>query len=113
MRGAVWFSAESSARWQDGEFSWPSQDRRLGWPWQSRPALASSLRWLFNEGTSVDTETWSAAAVQAKVCNASEPLAVPTEGVGWWQHTTPTAEVDNRSLILFDRGTLLRDGRRV
>jgi redox-sensitive bicupin YhaK (pirin superfamily) len=37
-------------------------------------------------------------------CNASEPLAVPTEGVGWWPHATPPAEVDNRSLVLFDRG---------
>src|SRR6187401_2728550 len=37
-------------------------------------------------------------------CNASEPLAVPTEGVGWWPHATPAAEVDNRSLVLFDRG---------
>jgi hypothetical protein len=37
-------------------------------------------------------------------CDASEPLAVPTEGVDWWSHTTPRPEVDNRSLILFDRG---------
>jgi quercetin 2,3-dioxygenase len=37
-------------------------------------------------------------------CNASEPLAVPTENVGWWPHTTPAAEVENRSLVLFDRG---------
>jgi quercetin 2,3-dioxygenase len=39
-----------------------------------------------------------------KFCNASEPLAVPTEGVGWWPHATPPAEVDNRSLVLFDSG---------
>jgi redox-sensitive bicupin YhaK (pirin superfamily) len=37
-------------------------------------------------------------------CNASKPLAVPTEGVGWWSHDTPPSEVDNRSLVLFDRG---------
>src|SRR5262249_49221197 len=37
-------------------------------------------------------------------CNASEPLAVPTEGVGWWRHAMPPAEVANRSLVLFDRG---------
>jgi len=37
-------------------------------------------------------------------CNASEPLAVPTEGVGWWPHHPPSASVDNRSLVLFDRG---------
>ena len=39
-----------------------------------------------------------------KFCNASEPFAVPTEGVGWWQHTPPPSEVQNRSLVLFDRG---------
>ena len=29
---------------------------------------------------------------------------MPTEGVGWWPHATPPAEVDNRALVLFDRG---------
>jgi redox-sensitive bicupin YhaK (pirin superfamily) len=38
-----------------------------------------------------------------KFCNASEPLAVPTESVRWLD-TTPPTEADNRSLILFDRG---------
>ena len=38
-----------------------------------------------------------------KFCNASAPLAVPTEGVGWLE-TTPPTEADNRSLVLFDRG---------
>jgi redox-sensitive bicupin YhaK (pirin superfamily) len=38
-----------------------------------------------------------------KFCNASEPLAVPTEPVGWLD-TTPPSAADNRSLILFDRG---------
>jgi len=37
-------------------------------------------------------------------CNASEPLAVPTEGVGWWPHEKPPSEVDDRQLVLFDRG---------
>jgi redox-sensitive bicupin YhaK (pirin superfamily) len=37
-------------------------------------------------------------------CNASAPLDVPTEGVGWWGHQTPPSEVQNRSLVLFDRG---------
>src|SRR5437016_3956159 len=37
-------------------------------------------------------------------CNASEPLAVPTEGVGWWPHHVPPSTVGNRSLVLFDRG---------
>src|SRR2546423_15696020 len=35
--------------------------------------------------------------------NASGPLAVPTEAVGWADPTAP-AEADNRSLVLFDRG---------
>lgn len=38
-----------------------------------------------------------------KFCNASAPLAVPTEGVGW-SDTTPPAEAENRSLVLFDSG---------
>jgi len=38
-----------------------------------------------------------------KFCNASGPLAVPTEGVKWLD-TAPPVEADNRSLILFDRG---------
>jgi len=37
-------------------------------------------------------------------CNASAPLAVPTEATGWWTHDLPPSEVDNRSLVLFDRG---------
>jgi len=42
-------------------------------------------------------------AGSGKFCNASGPLAVPTEGVGWLD-TTPPAEADNRSLVLFDSG---------
>jgi redox-sensitive bicupin YhaK (pirin superfamily) len=38
-----------------------------------------------------------------KFCNASGPLAVPTEAVKWLD-TTPPVEADNRSLVLFDRG---------
>jgi len=38
-----------------------------------------------------------------KFCNASGPLAVPTEGVKW-ADITPPSEADNRSLILFDSG---------
>jgi len=38
-----------------------------------------------------------------KFCNASEPLAVPTEAAQW-DDTTPPAEADNRTLVLFDRG---------
>ena len=38
-----------------------------------------------------------------KFCNASGPLAVPTEGVGW-ADTAPPTEADNRSLVLFDNG---------
>jgi redox-sensitive bicupin YhaK (pirin superfamily) len=36
-------------------------------------------------------------------CNASGPLTVPTESVGWLD-TAPPAEAENRSLVLFDRG---------
>jgi redox-sensitive bicupin YhaK (pirin superfamily) len=43
-------------------------------------------------------------AGSGKFCNASAPLAVPTEGVGWSDITAPPAEADNRSLVLFDRG---------
>jgi len=42
-------------------------------------------------------------AGSGKFCNASGPLAVPTEGVGWSDTSAPE-EVDNRSLVLFDRG---------
>ena len=38
-----------------------------------------------------------------KFCNASGPLAVPTEGIGWLD-TAPPKEADNRSLVLFDHG---------
>ncbi len=38
-----------------------------------------------------------------RFCNASDPLAVPTEGVGW-ADTSVTEEADNRSLVLFDTG---------
>jgi redox-sensitive bicupin YhaK (pirin superfamily) len=38
-----------------------------------------------------------------KFCNASGPLAVPTEGVGW-ADDKPPSDAGNRSLILFDRG---------
>jgi len=42
-------------------------------------------------------------AGSGKFCNASGPLAVPTEAVGWWD-TTPPTEAENRSLVLFGRG---------
>jgi len=42
-------------------------------------------------------------AGSGKFCNASGPLAVPTEGVGW-SDAPPSEEVDNRSLVLFDSG---------
>jgi redox-sensitive bicupin YhaK (pirin superfamily) len=38
-----------------------------------------------------------------KFCNASAPLAVPTEPAGW-ADTAPHAEADNGTLVLFDRG---------
>jgi len=54
----------------------------------------------------VETKSHAFAYVFAgsgKFCNASGPLAVPTEGVGW-ADTTLASEADNRSLVLFDRG---------
>ena len=42
-------------------------------------------------------------AGKGKFCNASGPLAVPTEGIKWLD-TAPPAEADNCSLVLFDRG---------
>jgi quercetin 2,3-dioxygenase len=38
-----------------------------------------------------------------KFCNASGPLAVPTESVGWLD-TAPPKHAEDRSLVLFDRG---------
>ncbi len=54
----------------------------------------------------VETTRHSFAYVFAgggKFCNASGPLEVPTEPVGW-ADTRPPSEAGNRSLILFDRG---------
>ena len=38
-----------------------------------------------------------------KFCNASGPLAVPTEAAGW-ADAKPPASADNRSLVVFERG---------
>lgn len=54
----------------------------------------------------VETKSHAFAYVfggSGKFCNASAPLAVPTEPVGWLD-TTPPADAANRSLVLFDRG---------
>jgi quercetin 2,3-dioxygenase len=42
-------------------------------------------------------------AGSGQFCNASAPLAVPTEGVGWADTTLPS-EAGDRSLVLFDAG---------
>ena len=42
-------------------------------------------------------------AGSGRFCNASAPLDVPTEGVGW-SDTSLSEEADNRSLVLFYRG---------
>ena len=42
-------------------------------------------------------------AGSGRFSNASGPLAVPTESVGWLE-TTPPVEAANRCLVLFDRG---------
>jgi hypothetical protein len=54
----------------------------------------------------VDTRNNAFAYVfsgSGKFSDASEPLSVPTESVGWLD-THPPLETDNRSLILFDSG---------
>ena len=38
-----------------------------------------------------------------KFCNASQPLAVPSEPAGW-ADARPPSHADDRSLVLFDRG---------
>ena len=38
-----------------------------------------------------------------KFCNASAPLAVPSEGEGW-ADSVPPARAENRMLVLFDHG---------
>ncbi len=42
-------------------------------------------------------------AGQGRFCNASGPLAVPTEPAGW-ADAHPPSFADNRTLVLFDRG---------
>ena len=56
-------------------------------------------------GSHVHPTGQAARQVQADgtFCNASGPLAVPTEGVGW-SDTAPPREADDRSLVLFDSG---------
>ncbi len=54
----------------------------------------------------VETDRHAFAYVFAgsgKFCNASAPLAVPTEGIGWLD-TSPPQSAENRCLVLFDRG---------
>jgi redox-sensitive bicupin YhaK (pirin superfamily) len=46
-------------------------------------------------------------AGKGKFCNASGPLAVPTEPVSW-ADTAPPSEAEDRSLVLFDRGDELQ-----
>ncbi len=43
-------------------------------------------------------------AGSGKFCNASAPLSVPTEEVGWLHTTPPATDAENRALILFDSG---------
>src|SRR6202034_2125222 len=42
-------------------------------------------------------------AGDGKFCNASGPLVVPTEGVGW-ADVNPPADAENRALVVFDGG---------
>ena len=61
-----------------------------------------------NKQRSIPVETKSHAfayifAGSGKFHNASTPLAVPTENIGW-QDTSLPSKADNRSLVLFDSG---------
>lgn len=54
----------------------------------------------------VETSRHSFAYVfqgSGRFCDASDPLAVPTEAAGW-SDLSPSDEVQNRWLVLFDRG---------
>ena len=73
-----------------------------------RPDLSRRLRRRPGRRKSLPVETTRHAfayvfAGSGKFCNASGPLAVPTEAVGWLD-TAPPTTADNRSLVLFDRG---------
>ena len=72
----------------------PDLPRRVGAAGQAEGRCRSRRR---------GTPSRTSSRESGKFCNASGPLAVPTEGVGW-ADTTPPAEADNRSLVLFDRG---------
>src|SRR5215831_19310347 len=75
--------------------------------WGAGVVASPAGRWLGAEtDKSVEISRHAFAYVfggSGKFCNASAPLAVPTEPVGWMD-TAPPTEVDNRSLVLFDRG---------
>ena len=77
--------------------------------WTGSPPTRSTLMYPClpaEEDSPVETTRHAFAYVFAgagKFCNASGPLAVPTEAVGW-SDTAPPTEADNRSLVLFDRG---------
>src|ERR1700738_4006967 len=77
-------------------------------PWTGSPPTRSTLTWPPGIRKTLPVETTRHAfayvfAGAGKFCNASGPLSVPTEGVGWADTTLPT-EAENRSLVLFDRG---------
>jgi len=64
----------------------------------SRPANANACPWTLSRHAFAYVFAGS-----GKFCNASGPLAVPTEGVGWLD-TAPPADAEDRCLILFDSG---------
>ena len=45
-------------------------------------------------------------------CNASQPLTVPTESLGWWPHATPPAEWSDRACAVRSRRRSHGPGRR-
>src|SRR5437667_22563 len=91
------------------------EDYLAGFPWHPHRGietityvLAGTVEHGDSMGKRLPVETTRHAfayvvAGNGKFCNASGPLAVPTEGVGWADTSPPTAAED-RSLVLFDSG---------
>jgi redox-sensitive bicupin YhaK (pirin superfamily) len=70
---------------------------------ESKPTVERAgvhLRRAFGFGSTADFDS---SAAPGKFCNASAPLAVPTEGEGGADAVLPTT-AENRMLVLFDRG---------
>ena len=85
-----------------------SRPSRSTWMYRCRPGAERHCRWKPRRHAFAYV-----FAGAGKFCNASGPLAVPTESVGWLDKNPPS-EADNRSLVVFDRGdeVAVQAGRR-